>query len=66
MNISAPDHPVKPDLSPQLLALLHQHRDLTRRRLVISRQIAEVERQIRVVETNTRRAVSPSVVASAS
>lgn len=58
LNIITPDHPVNPDLSPRLLALLRRHRDLCRERLAITRQIADVERQIQIAETNTRRAVS--------
>lgn len=62
MNLLNADHPVKPDLSPQLLALLTRHRDLTRKRLAITREIEAVQRQIQAVETNTRRSVSGVVI----
>lgn len=49
----------EPFLDSRLLNLLHQHRDLCRLRLALTREIEALERQIEVVEQATCRAVSP-------
>lgn len=60
MNIPSIDHVVKP-LSPRLLALLRQHRDLCRLRLALTQEIEAIERQIDTMEQDTRRVVSSGV-----
>ncbi len=50
-----------PFLSPRLMTLFYQHRDLTRLRLAISRQIETVEREMQIVEQTQHHAASPGV-----
>ncbi|OGG56635.1 MAG: hypothetical protein A3F84_08405 [Candidatus Handelsmanbacteria bacterium RIFCSPLOWO2_12_FULL_64_10] len=52
-----------PTLDPHLLALLHQHRDLTRQRLAISREIEAIEREMWAVEQTTRAVPGAALVA---